>query len=161
MHVKSNIGSSFFLVPSISTTCSCSLGDAMFLRAFMPWLHLDSTFALSSLGRKQKKCLKVLHGMTKRVIRSRKEQILNKIETESQQDELGSTGNGKVISDPSSEVVGSNQTLYTLSRNVIVKPILTSQTSLEHTILCFKCIRYDEYRMQLGLRIYLFRPYTV
>jgi hypothetical protein len=54
----------------------------MFLRAFMPWLHLDATFALSSLGRLQKKCLKVLHGMTKGVIRRRKEQIFNSSETE-------------------------------------------------------------------------------
>jgi hypothetical protein len=54
----------------------------MFLRAFMPWLHLDATFALSSLGRLQKKCLKVLHGMTKRVIKRRKEQIFASGETE-------------------------------------------------------------------------------
>jgi hypothetical protein len=58
----------------------------------MPWLHLDSTFALSSLGRLQRKCLKVLHGMTRRVIRSRKEQVLNSRETESQQTDPDSTG---------------------------------------------------------------------
>jgi hypothetical protein len=67
----------------------------MFLRAFMPWLHLDSTFALSSLGRLQKKCLKVLHGMTKRVIRSRKEQIINNSEAESQETDPDSTGKMK------------------------------------------------------------------
>jgi hypothetical protein len=77
----------------------------------MPWLHLDSTFALSSLGRMQKKCLKVLHGMTKRVIRSRKEQVLNNSETESHQPDPNSTGrmnltrNGEVMSDSSSELL--------------------------------------------------------
>jgi hypothetical protein len=63
----------------------------MFRRAFMPWLHLDSTFALSSLGRLQKKCLKVLHGMTKSVIRSRKEQLLNS-ETQMQDNDLHDVG---------------------------------------------------------------------
>jgi hypothetical protein len=83
----------------------------MFLRAFMPWLHLDWTFALSSLGRMQKKCLKVLHGMTKRVIRSRKEQVLSNSETESQPTDpnytgkMKTTGNGKAISDASSELL--------------------------------------------------------
>lgn len=105
----------------------------MFLRAFMPWLHLDSTFALSSLGRLQKKYLKVLHGMTKRVIRSRKEQILNNIETDPGQTDPDSTGKmkfaryEKVISNSSSEllnwkVIGSNQTVCISSRN----PILAS-----------------------------------
>jgi hypothetical protein len=51
---------------------------------------------------------------------------------------MKTTGNGKAISDASSEllnwkVVGSNQTLRILSKNVIVKPILTSHTSLKHT----------------------------
>ncbi|KDR21746.1 cytochrome P450 4C1-like [Zootermopsis nevadensis] len=67
------------------------LGDAMFRRAFMPWLHLDSIFALSSLGRMQKKCLTVLHGMTKKVIKSRKEQILNS-ETGEQETDLHDIG---------------------------------------------------------------------
>jgi hypothetical protein len=49
----------------------------------MPWLHLDATFALSSLGRLQKKYLKVLHGMTKSVISRRKEQIFTSSEKES------------------------------------------------------------------------------
>jgi hypothetical protein len=57
----------------------------------MPWLHLDSTFALSSLGRLQKKCLAVLHGMTKKVIRSRKEQIFNS-ETALQETDLHDIG---------------------------------------------------------------------
>jgi hypothetical protein len=67
----------------------------MFLRAFMPWLHLDSTFALSSLGRLQRKCLKILHGMTTGVISRRKEQVLNSSQTESQQTDPDSTGKEK------------------------------------------------------------------
>ena len=47
----------------------------MFIRAFKPWLHPDLLFDLSPLGKLQKKCLKVLHGMTKSVIRTRKEQL--------------------------------------------------------------------------------------
>jgi hypothetical protein len=95
----------------------------MFLRAFMPWLHLDSTFALSSLGRLQQKCLKILHGMTKGVISRRKEQVLNSSQTESQQTDPDPTGkekpahNGKLMEDSSSEpltweVIGSKQTLW-------------------------------------------------
>jgi len=67
----------------------------MFLRAFMPWLHFDWTFALSSLGRMQRKCLTVLHGMTQSVIRSRKEKVLKNSEMEQQgtdPSDIGTTG---------------------------------------------------------------------
>jgi hypothetical protein len=111
----------------------------MFLRAFMPWLHLDSTFALSSLGRLQRKCLKVLHGMTTGVIRRRKEQILNSREMESQQTDPDSTGmkkpahNGKIIKDSSSEllnwkVVVSDQTLWLQYKSLTPKHVLLSHS---------------------------------
>ncbi|XP_069704221.1 cytochrome P450 4C1-like isoform X1 [Periplaneta americana] len=53
-----------------------SLGMAMFIRAFKPWLHLDAIFHLSSLGRLQRKCLAILHGTTQRVIKERKKVVL-------------------------------------------------------------------------------------
>jgi hypothetical protein len=58
----------------------------------MPWLHLDSIFSLSPLGRMQKKCLAVLHGTTKKVINSRKQHVL-KSETVLQETDLHDIGN--------------------------------------------------------------------
>ncbi|XP_067206750.1 cytochrome P450 4C1-like [Linepithema humile] len=42
-------------------------------RIIKPWLYPDVTFALSSLGRKQAKNLKILHGFTEKVIAERKQ----------------------------------------------------------------------------------------
>jgi len=47
-------------------------------RFFMPWLHPDSLFRLSTLAKKQEKYLATLHGMTNSVIKRRKEGYLQK-----------------------------------------------------------------------------------
>ena len=51
------------------------MGDAMFHRLGKPWFHNDFLFQYSSLGREQKKNLSILHGMTKSVIKKRREDL--------------------------------------------------------------------------------------
>ncbi|KAK7870816.1 hypothetical protein R5R35_014406 [Gryllus longicercus] len=46
------------------------------MRAIRPWLHLDFIFYMTTPGRRYKKCLQVLHGTTERVIRERREGLL-------------------------------------------------------------------------------------
>ncbi|KAK7869845.1 hypothetical protein R5R35_008062 [Gryllus longicercus] len=43
------------------------ISDITVKRIIQPWLHIDFIFYLSSLGRKYKKCLEVLHGTTDEV----------------------------------------------------------------------------------------------
>ncbi|PSN37164.1 Cytochrome P450 4C1 [Blattella germanica] len=59
---------------ALDIICVNKMGSVMFVRAFNPLLHPKFIFNLSSLGKIQKKCLKVLHGMTNSVIRTRKKQ---------------------------------------------------------------------------------------
>jgi len=47
-----------------------------FRRASKPWYHLDIIFRLSPFGRQQQKDVGILHGFTRSVIRTRKQDML-------------------------------------------------------------------------------------
>ncbi|ODM88969.1 Cytochrome P450 4c3 [Orchesella cincta] len=50
------------------------LSDLVQYRQFRPWLHSDLMWKLSSSGKENDQCLKILHGFTDLVIRERKEE---------------------------------------------------------------------------------------
>jgi hypothetical protein len=52
------------------------MGDIFFSRSAMPWYSSDTVYGLSPLSRKEQKNLAVLHGLTRSVIRTRKQEFL-------------------------------------------------------------------------------------
>ena len=52
------------------------MGDIFYIRVANPLYHSDILFHLSPLGRQQHKNLAVLHGLTRSVIRTRKQELL-------------------------------------------------------------------------------------
>jgi hypothetical protein len=52
------------------------MGMNFFRRIIRPWYHSDTIYRLSPLGIKQRQDLAVLHGLTRSVIRTRKQELL-------------------------------------------------------------------------------------
>jgi hypothetical protein len=52
------------------------MGEVLFKRILSPWYYWYSTFRLSPLGRQQQKNLAILHGFSRSVIRTRKQELL-------------------------------------------------------------------------------------
>ncbi|XP_069675168.1 cytochrome P450 4C1-like [Periplaneta americana] len=69
-----------------------SMGNMFLQRLAKPWIYPDFIFSLTSRGKEQKRCLSILHGVSKSVIKSRKEQMQkSKFQTseESAEDQCG------------------------------------------------------------------------
>ncbi|XP_011634543.1 cytochrome P450 4C1-like isoform X2 [Pogonomyrmex barbatus] len=49
------------------------MGGILIYRIMRPWIASDTIFALTSMGRKQAKCLKILHAFTEKIIEDRKQ----------------------------------------------------------------------------------------
>jgi cytochrome P450 family 4 len=52
------------------------MGEVVFKRVISPWYHWNGMFRLSPLGRQFQKNLDILHGFTRSVIRTRKQELL-------------------------------------------------------------------------------------
>jgi len=68
------------------------MGRNFFRRIGSPWLHSDIVFRLSPLGRQQQKILAVLHGLTRSVIRKRKQELLVRSERQTEEEDYEDLG---------------------------------------------------------------------
>ncbi|GLH04907.1 Cytochrome P450 4C1 [Gryllus bimaculatus] len=69
MNAQNNVNSTY--VQAVNEITSITA-----IRALRPWLHLDFIFYMTTTGRRYKKCLQVLHGTAEKVIKERREELL-------------------------------------------------------------------------------------
>jgi hypothetical protein len=74
---------------------SYRIGDIIMQRSLKPWLFPSALFAVTSLKKLQTKCLAILHGATKSVIMTRKQEFLAEMGTQmTEQSDENDTGKG-------------------------------------------------------------------
>lgn len=66
-----------------------SMVEIVLTRALSPWLWPNFLFHLSTHGFKSRKALKVIHGLTEKVISLRREDLKNSRNHETQEDDIG------------------------------------------------------------------------
>jgi hypothetical protein len=70
------------------------MGKIFLQRTAMPLLHWDSTFRLTPIGRQHKKNLAILHGFTRSVIRTRKQELLVRSKQQTGEEDNEDLGEG-------------------------------------------------------------------
>ncbi|GLH07853.1 Probable cytochrome P450 4d14 [Gryllus bimaculatus] len=65
------------------------MANMVMKRSFTPWMFFDFLFNLSEDGKKQRRYLEILHGTTRKVIHSRKEEFMKLAAKETVVDEIG------------------------------------------------------------------------
>jgi hypothetical protein len=70
------------------------MGKIFIQRTGMPWLNWDSTFRLTPLGRQFQKNLAILHGFTRSVIRTRKQELLVRSKQQTGEEDNEALGKG-------------------------------------------------------------------
>jgi len=68
------------------------MGENFFTRIGTPWLHSDTVYGVSPLGKQQQKNLAVLHGLTRSVIRTRKQELLVRSEHQTGEEDYEDLG---------------------------------------------------------------------
>ncbi|XP_069703349.1 cytochrome P450 4C1-like [Periplaneta americana] len=83
VNINAQNNSSSEYVQAIPSLCKTVLKRSMKL-----WLYPDFLFRMSSIGKCQQKCLDILHSMTNKIIKARKQELLHKQESETGDNEL-------------------------------------------------------------------------